>query len=134
MADRRILLVENDLILAWDLTEALESEGYAVRAVRTVAAAVPAADSWQPHLAIVDENAGSCTLTEAAALRAAVQGAVIRLGATQRLQRDEWAFAEVIGKPFLESELLAKLTHEFNRSRDLWVPYQDAAALVDVVA
>ncbi len=52
--------------------------------------------------AIVDENAVSCTRDEAAALRAAVQGVAIRLSAAQRQQEDEWTFAEVVQKPFLD--------------------------------
>ncbi len=129
MEHGRILLVENDLILAWDLTEALEGAGYEVCAVRSGAEGARAAHVWHPDLAIVDENVTAPDGDDGGV--GLYVPAVIRLTVLSALHEGQRASGEIVNKPFLQPALLAKVAQMLNRSRPEPIPCGMPAAAVE---
>lgn len=121
MTNERILIVESDLILAWDLEELLGRQGYEVCTVRTEAEGMRYAASFHPHLAIVDTGGpGSTSSDGVAALQMTVQGPVILLASSflgPVMPSFPAAALAVVQKPFLESELLAKVAEALDVGR-----------------
>lgn len=121
MTHERILIVVSDLILAWDLAESLELQGYEVCTARTEAEGVRHAASFHPHLAIVDTGEpGFASSDGVAALQMAVQGPVILLTSSflgPVMPSIPAAALAVVQKPFLESELLAKVAEALDVGR-----------------
>lgn len=58
MEEKRILVVEDEVIVAYDLKEFLEGQGYSVQLAHDVPAALDAIKSFQPHLCICDVQLG----------------------------------------------------------------------------
>lgn len=58
MADRRVLIVDDDVDLAESLQEILESRGYTVASASDLSSARQAANALTPHVAILDVNLG----------------------------------------------------------------------------
>ena len=125
MTDGRILIVENDLVLAWDLEELLGEEGYKTWTARTVAEGVRSAAGFQPHIAIVAAGSpGSSNSAEVAALQMALQGPVILLTCSHWepvTQSISGPPLEIVRKPFLMSELLSKVEHALDVRRSLLI-------------
>ena len=57
--ENRILIIEDEVIVAIDLLELLEHEGYKVMVAHNYKEAIKAIKSFNPHLAICDINLGS---------------------------------------------------------------------------
>jgi two-component system KDP operon response regulator KdpE len=121
MTHERILIVDSDLILAWDLAESLELQGYEVCTVRTEVEGVRYAASFHPHLVIVDTGGpGSTSSDGVAALQMAVQGPVILLACSywrSAMPSIPAVALAVVQKPFLESELLTKVAEALDVGR-----------------
>lgn len=121
MANGRILLVESDLILAWDVAESLDLLGYEVCTARTEAEGVRSAASFHPQMAIVDTDA--LHFSEAAdgvIFQVIAQGPVIF--ATPSLHWNPAhlvlsSSVDVIRKPFPEAERLAKVADAMDARR-----------------
>jgi DNA-binding NtrC family response regulator len=114
MTNGRILIVEKDAIVAWDLTESLELGGYEVCCVSNGAAALRQARKFRPELAIVDlDVTGALDPAGLAHLLYEEHGScVVYLTAFPYQERPPWlaaawplAFAE---KPIDTSKLHAK--------------------------
>lgn len=58
MEEKRILILEDEIIVALDIKEILENLGYACRVFYAFEAALQAIDSFHPHLVICDINIG----------------------------------------------------------------------------
>lgn len=123
MKDGRILIVESDLILAWDLEELLGGAGYETWTARTVAEGLRSAACFQPHLAIADAGSpGSSGSVDVAALQMGVQGPVILLTCSHWVpvtQSIPGAPLKIVRKPFLMSELLSKVENALDVRRSL---------------
>ena len=57
--ENRILIIEDEVIVAIDLLELLEQEGYKVMVAHNYKEAIKAVKSFNPHLAICDINLGA---------------------------------------------------------------------------
>jgi len=57
--EKRILLLEDEIIVALDLQEILESAGYSIIVAHNHKEAIDAAKKYKPHLAICDINLGN---------------------------------------------------------------------------
>jgi DNA-binding NarL/FixJ family response regulator len=58
MEEKRILILEDEIIVALDIKEILENLGYVCRVFHVFGTAIQAIDSFHPHLVICDINIG----------------------------------------------------------------------------
>lgn len=108
MANERILIVQSDLILAWDIAESLELQGYEVCTVRTGAEGARRAAWFDPHLAIVDADVPDGSDPS----QVMAKGPVLFVTSASQWNPAHSGPSSAVGvirKPFLEAELLAKV-------------------------
>ena len=113
MTNGRILIVESDAIVAWDLAESLEHAGYEVWTVRTGSEGLQEARKRRPELAIVDTHLAGSLDAAATAFRLHTDFlvSVVYLTALSRTERpvqlDAAAPVGFLEKPFTEAAVLA---------------------------
>lgn len=121
----RVLVVEDDATLRESLERALRHEGYEVQSAADGTDIGPAAESFQPQLAVVDINLGEGPngFTVARRLRAASDVPVLFLTAADSLE-DRLAGFEAGGddyviKPFSMAELMMRIRAVLRRTGHL---------------
>ncbi len=110
----RILIVDDDTLIADSLIYHLSGEGFEVRAVHTGAAAVEALDQFQPDLVILDIMLPDISgLDVCRHIRSTSTVPVIMLTArdeeVDRVMGLEFGADDYLAKPFASRELLARI-------------------------
>lgn len=114
MANGRILIVERDAILAWDLSESLQLAGYEVCCVNGAATALREARTFRPELAIVDLDVTEALDPAGLAhfLYEEYRAALVCLTTFSQAKRPAWLASvsplALLAKPIDLSELYAK--------------------------
>ncbi len=109
----RVLILEDEAILAMDLADQLEAAGFEVVGPATsVAAALRLIQTTPCDAAVLDINLGTETSEAVAeALRLAGTPFMVLSGNSRAHQPDIFHSAPCVSKPFLGSDLLAALSH-----------------------
>jgi two-component system, response regulator PdtaR len=109
-----VLIVEDQILIAWHLNDLIEGAGHRVLAIaRDPPEAMEAASKQRPDFALMDIRLhGGTSGLEAARMLYECWGVrsiylSANLDAATRAQADQWQPLGFIGKPFLPAELLA---------------------------
>lgn len=109
-----ILIVEDDTLLALDLSDILESAGYQVLAPAfTNVSACQTLKTMRPAFAILDYNLGVTTSVETARELCALHVPFIYLtgNATALIEDESAPHADILPKPFTPDDVLRAIEH-----------------------
>jgi DNA-binding response OmpR family regulator len=130
------LIVEDEPRIAHFLQQGLEQEGYAVRAERSGAAAMPLARSGQFDLIVLDwmlpdlDGLTLCRALRAAGVRTPVLMLTARDAVADRVQGLDGGADDYLTKPFEFEELLARLRSLLRRADAIRPPQLSVEDLV----
>jgi DNA-binding NarL/FixJ family response regulator len=116
-----VLIVEDQMLIAWHLSDTVEGAGHRVLAIaRDPAEAMEAAAKQRPDFALMDIRLhGGTSGLEAARMLYECWGVrsiylSANLDAATRAQTDQWQPLAFIGKPFLPAEVLEAVERAAN--------------------
>jgi DNA-binding response OmpR family regulator len=128
-----VLVLLDQPVLAQLITLALGHGAYATRAVPTVAEALGALEAWQPHLALLDMDAGGGRVMEWIRAGAEGGGSLPAIALTRRgdlktkLAAFEQGVDDILTVPFSPEELVARVLALMRRT------YGEAVAFAPVI-
>lgn len=118
LSTKRILILEDDVLLALDAAETIEEMGaVVVGPAHRIESAMTLLDSEQPHAALLDVNIAGSSSAEVAA-RLLRSGVPFVLATGYGAQHDIPGSRTVIDKPYNRKQLQAALIDLFDESAD----------------
>lgn len=120
MADRSVLIVEDDVSIRHVLREALKDEGYEVREASHGQAAIEMLSDWRPDVMVLDlmmpAMDGWAFRKQQRALNRAMDVPIVLLSASRAIDdAEELGPAAIVEKPFDLDDLLSVITSLLGR-------------------